>query len=86
LVSAWAWGAWAFLLVVPNDERNYGYTWIVKAFLEALFFASGFLFLEKFILQLIGEHLSSIKDTIIILLIKDSKNDSYCIPQVSNLM
>lgn len=60
-MSAWAWGAWAFLLVVPNDERNYGYTWVVKAFLEALFFASGFLFLEKFILQLIGKHLSSIK-------------------------
>ncbi|KAH8552566.1 Mechanosensitive ion channel-domain-containing protein, partial [Umbelopsis sp. PMI_123] len=53
LVSAWAWGSWSFLLVVPNDERNYSYTWVVGAFLEALFFASGFLFLEKFILQLI---------------------------------
>lgn len=44
--------------MLPHDERNFGYTWVVKSFLEALFFASAFLFVEKFLLQLIGEYLA----------------------------
>lgn len=37
----------------PQNLTYYSYTWVVKAILEAAFFGSGFLLLEKFLLQMI---------------------------------
>jgi hypothetical protein len=68
LISAWNWGSWAFikehvpLPVIGQDSYGFnvyqskpGYTGTFYSIWECVFFASLFLFIEKFILQLIGK-------------------------------
>ncbi|KAI8366471.1 hypothetical protein EDC96DRAFT_508209 [Choanephora cucurbitarum] len=66
LISAWAWGSWAFIqdhIQLPSvgsleEGRDQyaskpGYTGVFYSIFECFFFATLFLFVEKFILQLI---------------------------------
>jgi hypothetical protein len=68
LISSWAWGAWAFIrqhIKLPylgqdtNGIDQYAtepsYVSTFYSIWEACFFAAVFLFIEKFILQLIGK-------------------------------
>ena len=66
VISAWAWGSWAFIrhqinlpyVTTDNGEEpapEPGYVGIFYSIWEACFFATLFLFIEKFILQLIGK-------------------------------
>lgn len=68
IISAWAWGSWAFIrgqcllpIVSSTPENGDQYAsepTFVKTFYsiwESIFFATLFLFIEKFILQLIGK-------------------------------
>ncbi|KAI7905740.1 uncharacterized protein BX663DRAFT_500745 [Cokeromyces recurvatus] len=61
IISAWAWGSWAFIkdrIALPlNGKLQYEaqpkYAGVFYSVWEAVFFATLFLFIEKFILQLI---------------------------------
>lgn len=67
IISAWAWGSWAFIrgqcpLPIINSTENGdeyasepGFVKIFFSVWESIFFATLFLFIEKFILQLIGK-------------------------------
>lgn len=68
VISAWAWGSWAFIkehiqrpLIrsTPEDGNIYesepGYIRVFYSIWECFFFGTLFLFIEKFILQLIGK-------------------------------
>jgi hypothetical protein len=62
IITAWCWGSWAFISNhVPRpvgDDGKYialpQYVGVFFSIWEACFFAALFLFIEKFILQLIG--------------------------------
>lgn len=68
IISAWAWGSWAFIkgqchLPVVSTDPDTGadvyapepqYISVFYSIWESIFFATLFLFVEKFILQLIG--------------------------------
>lgn len=66
IISAWGWGSWAFIrqqcpLPIINSTENGdeyasepGFVKIFFSVWESIFFATLFLFIEKFILQLIG--------------------------------
>lgn len=55
LVSAWAWGSWAFIQrMVTSPAGIPAYVNVFFSIWEAVFFAALFIFIEKFILQLIG--------------------------------
>ncbi|KAI9468925.1 MAG: Mechanosensitive ion channel-domain-containing protein [Benjaminiella poitrasii] len=62
IISAWAWGSWAFikdqielpLMSTGERESQPSYVGVFYSIWECCFFASLFLFIEKFILQLIA--------------------------------
>lgn len=69
VISAWAWGSWAFikdqvdLPVIGQDQFGANvyqskpqYVSVFYSIWECVFFAVLFLFIEKFILQLIGKN------------------------------
>lgn len=68
IISAWAWGSWAFIKEhcqlpivrsTPENGDEYApqpnYVSVFYSIWECIFFATLFLFIEKFILQLIGK-------------------------------
>jgi hypothetical protein len=68
VISAWTWGSWAFIkehvqrpLIrsSPEEGNQYepqpSYVGVFYSIWECLFFATLFLFIEKFVLQLIGK-------------------------------
>lgn len=62
IMTAWGWGSWAFIRFqcpLPMEGDGYAsepsYTGIFFNIWECCFFAALFLFIEKFILQLIGK-------------------------------
>lgn len=58
LVSAWNWGSWALILqlvALPEGATRPSYVNVFYSIWECVFFAALLLFIEKFILQLIGE-------------------------------
>lgn len=58
LVSAWNWGSWALirqLVALPEGQTRPSYVDVFYNIWECVFFAALLLFIEKFILQLIGE-------------------------------
>ncbi|KAI9312179.1 Mechanosensitive ion channel-domain-containing protein, partial [Dichotomocladium elegans] len=62
LVSAWAWGSWAFIrnmIALPSGTSIPGYVNVLFSIWESVFFAALLIFIEKFILQLIGTFHSS---------------------------
>jgi hypothetical protein len=63
LIWAWGWGAWAFLRIFPNNltradrQASFGYTGTFQIIWECCFFLALMVFIEKFILQLIGGYM-----------------------------
>ncbi|KAI9008953.1 Mechanosensitive ion channel-domain-containing protein [Phycomyces nitens] len=61
LISAWAWGSWAFIqshVPRPGGQGIPSYLGIIYNILECCFFGAFLLFIEKFILQLIVSKVS----------------------------
>ena len=64
MVSAWNWGSWAFIRyqvprpTKPDDSTQLvevpGYVGVLYSIWQCCFFAALMLFIEKFLLQLIG--------------------------------
>ena len=58
IISAWNWGSWAFLrdqIPAPDSNNLPNYINVLYNIWECVFFLALLLFIEKFILQLIGK-------------------------------
>lgn len=56
--SAWCWGSWALirnLVPLPSGGSIPNYVGVLYSIWECVFFAALLVFIEKFLLQLIGE-------------------------------
>ena len=58
IISAWNWGSWAFIsniISAPDSNNLPHYISVLYNIWECVFFLALLLFIEKFILQLIGK-------------------------------
>lgn len=82
LVSAWSWGSWSFISRMvsrPAGQDIPKYVNVFYSIWESVFFAALLLFIEKFILQLIGK---CGRDPVTNLDLLTISYCSYFIPQV----
>ncbi|CAO3592882.1 unnamed protein product [Absidia cylindrospora] len=55
LLGAWNWGSWAFLIKVPfSSVQKQDYSWIIWKVFACIFIATGLLFFQKLIIQVIA--------------------------------